>query len=324
MSLKQRGKIWHVRITAPSGEVIRHSTGTDDRQKALEYHDRLKAELWRVHKLGERPSRTWDEAALRWLNEKSQKRSRGDDVAKIRWLTGFLRGEILPIKRDRLDQILSCKGNSTANRYTALVRAIMYAARDDWDWIESAPKYRMRKEPHRRIRTLSLEKVKELIGYLPEHQRNMVIFALATGLRQGNIKTLKWADVDMTKGLVTLDGSATKNGQSLGVPLNSTAMEVLMRIKTAESTGYVFTYRGKPINQVSTKTFKAALSKAGVEDFRWHDLRHVWATWHMQNGTPLFALQEMAGWKSEAMVRRYAHLAPDHLRKYTTATEFVL
>ena len=68
--------------------------------------------------------------------------------------------------------------------------------------------------------------------------------------------------------------------------------------------------------QVSTKAWYAAMERAGIEDFRWHDLRHCWATWHVQNGTPLFALQELGGWESPEMVRRYAHLAADHLAPY--------
>lgn len=79
---------------------------------------------------------------------------------------------------------------------------------------------------------------------------------------------------------------------------------------------HVFSYRGKPITQVSTKAWYAALARAGIENFRWHDLRHTWASRHVQNGTPLFALQEMGGWESPEMVRRYAHLAADHLAPY--------
>ncbi len=58
------------------------------------------------------------------------------------------------------------------------------------------------------------------------------------------------------------------------------------------------------------------LGKAGKEDFRWHDLRHTWASWHVQAGTPLNVLQELGGWESVDMVRRYAHLAVDHLTEY--------
>ena len=72
----------------------------------------------------------------------------------------------------------------------------------------------------------------------------------------------------------------------------------------------------KPITQVSTKAWYGALERAGVSNFRWHDLRHTWASWHVQSGTPLFALQELGGCESAEMVRRYAHLAADHLAPF--------
>ena len=78
----------------------------------------------------------------------------------------------------------------------------------------------------------------------------------------------------------------------------------------------VFSYRGNPIKQLDTKAWRAALERAGIEDFRWHDLRHTWASWHVQAGTPLHVLQELGGWESVEMVRRYAHLSSDHLVEY--------
>ena len=75
----------------------------------------------------------------------------------------------------------------------------------------------------------------------------------------------------------------------------------------------VFTFRGKPIRWANTKAWRAALKRAGIEDFRWHDLRHTWASWLTQAGTPANVLQELGGWESESMVRRYAHLAPTQL-----------
>ena len=78
----------------------------------------------------------------------------------------------------------------------------------------------------------------------------------------------------------------------------------------------MFSYEGEPIKQVSTRAWYIALKRAGIEDFRFHDLRHTWASWHIQSGTPLFALQELGGWETEKMVRRYAHLAADHLAAY--------
>jgi integrase len=79
---------------------------------------------------------------------------------------------------------------------------------------------------------------------------------------------------------------------------------------------YVFSYCGKPVVQVSTKAWYGALKRAGIKDFRWHDLRHTWASWHVQGGTPLFALQELGGWQSAEMVRKYAHLGAEHLAPY--------
>src|SRR5712691_5906708 len=79
---------------------------------------------------------------------------------------------------------------------------------------------------------------------------------------------------------------------------------------------FVFTYEGKPVKQVSTKAWYKALARAGIEGFRWHDLRHTWASWHVQNGTPLYALQELGGWESSEMVRRYAHYSAEHLAPF--------
>jgi integrase len=82
---------------------------------------------------------------------------------------------------------------------------------------------------------------------------------------------------------------------------------------------YVFTYRGKPIRWVNNTAWKSALKRAGIEDFRWHDLRHAWATFHMQAGTPLHVVQELGGWASPQMVQRYAHLTPGHLASHVAS-----
>ena len=71
--------------------------------------------------------------------------------------------------------------------------------------------------------------------------------------------------------------------------------------------------QGNPVEQLSTAAWYKALQRAGIQNFRWHDLRHTWASWHVQSGTPLHVLQELGGWASFAMVQRYAHLAADHL-----------
>ena len=99
------------------------------------------------------------------------------------------------------------------------------------------------------------------------------------------------------------------------MPLNAEAV-LLIRKWIGKHQTHVFSFNGRPIIQVSTKAWYKGLAAAGIEDFRWHDLRHTWASWHVQNGTPLFALQELGGWESPEMVRRYAHMSADHLAPY--------
>ena len=77
----------------------------------------------------------------------------------------------------------------------------------------------------------------------------------------------------------------------------------------------VFTYAGKPLDRANTHAWQKALKRAAIENFRWHDIRHTWATWHRQSGTPTHELQRLGGWRSSVMVERYAHLAPDHLAR---------
>jgi integrase len=91
---------------------------------------------------------------------------------------------------------------------------------------------------------------------------------------------------------------------------------IIIRDQTGKHASHVFTYSGKPVTQVNTKAWRQALKRAEITDFRWHDLRHTWASWHVQAGTPLHALQELGGWESVEMVRRYAHLSGEHLAEY--------
>lgn len=113
-----------------------------------------------------------------------------------------------------------------------------------------------------------------------------------------------------------MDSSRPSEGaQGDPVPLNAEALAVVAKQLGKHAT-HVFSYQGSRITQVSTKAWYSALERAGIGDFRWHDLRHAWASWHVQGGTPLYVLQEMGGWASAEMVRRYAHLAADHLAPY--------
>jgi len=196
-----------------------------------------------------------------------------------------------------------------------LLRAILRKCVDEWEWLERAPKIRVLKEPVRRIRFLRHEEAQRLIAALPEHLAAMASFTLATGLRAANVTGLQWTQVDLVRRVAWIHPDQAKARRAIPVPLNNDAV-LLLRQRLGKHPLYVFSYHGKRITQVSTKAWYAALKRAGIADFRWHDLRHTWASWHVQNGTPLFALQELGGWASTDMVRRYAHLAADHLAPY--------
>jgi len=92
----------------------------------------------------------------------------------------------------------------------------------------------------------------------------------------------------------------------------STALDVVRR-QLGKHPVRVFTYAGKPLARVSTHAWEKALKRAGIENFRWHDLRHTWASWHRRAGTPTHELQRLGSWRTARMVERYAHLAPDDL-----------
>ncbi|GJJ01089.1 hypothetical protein RugamoR64_16270 [Duganella rhizosphaerae] len=107
----------------------------------------------------------------------------------------------------------------------------------------------------------------------------------------------------------------SKTRRAIAVPLNHDAMRVLS-LQAGRHRTHVFAFKGETTVKVSTAAWKKALKRAGIDDFRWHDLRHTWASWHVQNGTPLNVLQELGGWESSQMVRRYAHFSAAHLAAY--------
>ena len=327
MALWKRAGIYNVDIASPDGSRIRRSTGTCDREKAREYHDKLKAELWDLARLKQKPKRSWDEAALRWLQEKKHKKSLSDDVFRIRFFTRFLRGKTLDqVNRDMIDRIitrhLARTASTTKDLYVALIRAIFRIAMGEWEWIDTMPAFKTYTRGAKpRVRWLTRVQADRLLEELPEHQQDMMLFALATGLRQGNIRRLTWDQVDLHRRIATIEHGDTKNGEGLGVPLNELAMAVLQR-RHGRHKSHVFTYAGRPIGQVNTKAWKDALKRAGIKEFRWHDLRHTWASWLRQNDVPTWVLQELGGWKSEVMVRRYAHMSVKHLQPYADQLNF--
>jgi len=108
-----------------------------------------------------------------------------------------------------------------------------------------------------------------------------------------------------------LDPGTTKNGEGRGIPLNNDAVLALRQVQGVHER-FCFTYKGKRMTAIGS-SWRRTLKRAGIDNFRFHDLRHTWASWHVMNGTSLQELMELGGWKPYEMVLRYAHLAPEHL-----------
>ncbi|HEY4435321.1 MAG TPA: site-specific integrase [Lelliottia sp.] len=355
-----RGGVWHCHFVTPSGQRIRRSLGTGDKKQAQELHDRLKSEAWRVDKIGELPTRTFEECCIRWIREKDHKRSLDDDRTKIEYfLRHFTGRDVSTITAEQVHDAVSKMVNrkhiqiwesrrdaairrgkeppvytdkpvsqATKSQHLSFMRSLLKAAADDWGWIKSAPSIKTRKPVSKRIRWLTRDEAERLIECMPESIKPVVIFALATGLRRSNIIDLEWQQVDMQRKVAWVNPENAKAGKAIGVALNDTACRVL-RDQIGKSSRWVFAHTKAATRPDGTLTpavrkmrvddnsaWKIGLAKAGIQDFRFHDLRHTWASWLIQSGVPLSVLQEMGGWESIEMVRRYAHLAPNHLTEH--------
>ncbi|MFU7598118.1 tyrosine-type recombinase/integrase [Legionella pneumophila] len=318
MALYKRNSTWWVSFTH-QGKRIQRSTGTSDKVSAQEYHDRFKAELWSVTKLENKPVYSWRDAVYRWLRENGSKRSIETDKVHFRWLDPYLSGyQLHEINHEILEDVALKKESedvtlTTVNRVMEVVRALLTKAHKEWEWIDKVPPIRMRQIENNRIRWLTIDEANRLLKELPQHLRDMAAFTLATGLRASNVTGLEWQNVDMVRCHAWIHADQAKTNKAIPVPLNDNAIEILQS-RYGEHPKFVFTYKDNKIGKCNTRAWSNALKRAGIENFRWHDLRHTWASWHVQNGTSLQELQQLGGWSSFDMVLRYAHLSGDLLR----------
>jgi integrase len=321
MSIYKRKDTWWIQITTANGERIQRSSGTQVKQEAQELHDKLKAEGWRVKNLGAKPRHTWQEAVIRWLSERSHKKSLHTDKVHLRWLNTRLNNKhIDEINKSLIDYIKQDKlksgaSNATVNRVLALIRAMLSCAKDEWEWLDEVPTIKLLSEPKIRLRWLTHEEADRLLNELPEHLKAMAEFTLVTGLRESNVTGLQWSQLDMKRHCAWIHADQAKAEKAIAVPLGPDALEII-RAQLGKHGTFVFTYEGKPVTRANNHAWRKALIRADIKEFRWHDLRHTWASWHVQNGTPLNFLKELGGWADLTMVMRYAHLSSDHLQEY--------
>ena len=317
--LFKRKDVWYYKFTI-SGKTIYRSTGTTDKTKAQEIADKVKAKTWDQLKGGEKQTYIWQEAVVRYLQE-ADKKSIDDDKSMLRWIAQHLDNKDLHnIDQNIIESIITAKlkegvSKTRVNRVTTVINTILNKAVKEWKWLDSKPHIRKFKEPNIRIRWLTQAEAVLLLKQLPSHLEAMAQFTLATGLRESNVLQLEWKQIDMQRHVAWIHGDQAKGTKAIGVPLNDDALAILAA-QFGKHHARVFTYKGKPVAKAGTAAWCKALKRAGIEKFKWHDLRHTWASWHVQNGTPLHILKELGGWSSYEMVQRYAHLAPEHLAKF--------
>jgi integrase len=208
---------------------------------------------------------------------------------------------------------------ATANRYMAVLSHLLNIAFKEWEWIAENPCARIAKLPESRgrVRYLTDKERVDLLGACKAskspHLYPIVVLALSTGARLGEILGLKWQDVDLDKGRFTLH--ETKNGETRVIPLTHHALELISqwsKVRRIDS-DLLFPNKRNPKTHIDIRSpWYTAVKRAGIEDFRFHDLRHSAASYLAMNGATLAEIAEVLGHKTLQMVKRYAHLSEAH------------
>jgi len=249
-------------------------------------------------------------------------------LANIRYMNletyrNYLRQKITKNKTIRADASVNREMSCLHHTFTKAV---------EWEMIEQNPfekgKSLILKENNKRMRFLNENEIKNLLENCPPYLCKVIECALNTGMRRGEIFGLKWFQV--RDGFLYL--KETKTSEPRQIPINDALELMFAQIKSEQNpkgdnvlgfrgkavkklrSKYVFTCKGKPIKEVK-KSFKTALKNAGIQDFRFHDLRHTFASQVLLRGGTLKDVQELLGHKTMTMTLRYAHLTQEHKRK---------
>lgn len=316
-----------------AGRRIRRSLETSDYAKAKTAVAVLVERAWKAEKLGV-ATVTFAHAAAEYISSldmmSNPPATLEEKRSKARWLVEAL-GISMMVRDVTEDVILDIVkslrqrgvvfkksrrpiSDTTINRYLAELSVILRFAKSK-GWIKSVPDIKGIGEDNKRTRWLTQQQAAKLLSELPPHLTNLVRFSLATGLRKSNATQLRWNQVNVQQRVCWIHPEDSKSRKAISIPLSDEAMNVL-REQAGKHDSWVFPYEGSYIANPASGAFRKALVRAGIEDFHWHDLRHTWATWHVQNGTPLGVLQSLGGWSSYEMVLRYAVFAPDHLAQF--------
>lgn len=214
---------------------------------------------------------------------------------------------------------------STVVRYMAALSVALNVAMREWEWLDDSPMRKVSKprQPRGRERWLTDDERGKLLAACQESSSRylypVVVLALSTCMRAGEIMNLRWPQIDLVRGQILL--TETKNGSSRAVPLAGHAlvqMEALGKVRRI-GTNLVFP-GGDPEKPVDLKKpWTTAVRKAKLADFRFHDLRHSAASYLAMNGASTIEIAAILGHKTLAMVKRYSHLANSHVSTVVAA-----
>jgi len=203
---------------------------------------------------------------------------------------------------------------ATANRELTCLKTMLNKA-VEWEMVEANPaaKVKLLREPKGRLRYLTEVEANMLVECYGDHLKPIVVTALNTGMRLGEILKLKWEEVEFENQIIYVTN--TKNGEQRQIPMNKTLTETLQGIKLEKPSPWVFCNprTHNPYRSVRF-CFDKAKREAGIEGFDFHDLRHTFASRLVMRGVDLVTVKELLGHKQVEMTLRYAHLSPKHKR----------
>lgn len=324
--LYKRGKMWWCSYKSLYGSIKRESTKTTDYNDAMEYLLDRKAEI----KAGTEPeAKKIVNHAFRELVDEYKKwceKQRGfkSKIYFIKQLENEFSYMLLRQFSTMLVEQYQSKGltkgkkHATINRHVATLKH-MFTKANDWNMVDEVVLRRIRKvkmleENNKRLRYLSKDEWKSLLEACDSHLHPIVLMALNAGMRKSEILNLQWDNVDLTHNFIHIEDS--KNGERRDIPINDTLKKMLQNLPRRLDGKHLFydLKTQKPFKDVK-RSFKTACKNAKITNFRFHDLRHTFASHLVMAGVDLTTVKELLGHKTLTMTLRYAHLSPEHKTK---------
>jgi len=255
-------------------------------------------------------------------NNKTWKTSDENKVNNLKkYFSGKYLYEITPLdiekyKSGRIERIKKNKriAPATVNRDLACLKS-MFNRAIEWKKAKDNPvkQVKLFRENNQRLRYLEKEEIETLLANCHNYLKPIVITALNTGMRKGEILKLKWHDIDFRRDIIYLFD--TKNGEKSQLPMNMEVKTALIKVRKHPQSPYIFCSKaGKPFGDIK-KSFLTALTNSGIINFRFHDLRHTFASHLVMLGVDLNTVRELLRHKTIQMTLRYSHLSPDHKKR---------